>query len=104
MNGPEARSLVRRGSVGTATVTIDVAQGGGSRRATGTFTVSDPRADIALEMTEIGWLQTAGDWASFTGRARLRPSDVERSVLVIVDGPTLFVDTAGYGLTGALQP
>ena len=46
---------------------------------------------MALEMTEFGQLQTAPAWASFTGRARLRPSEPERAVTVILDGDDLIV-------------
>ena len=42
-------------------------------------------------MTEFGQLQTAPAWASFTGRARLRPSEPERAVTVILDGDDLIV-------------
>lgn len=41
---------------------------------------------IAIDMREFGHLQTARAWASFTGRARLRPSESERSMIVILDG------------------
>ena len=57
----------------------------------GTFRLTQKGSGVALEMTEFGQLQTAPAWASFTGRARLRPSEPERAVTVILDGDDLIV-------------
>jgi hypothetical protein len=66
--------------------------------------VNDSRANVALEMIELGWLQTTGNWASVTGRARLRSSDLERAVTISVEGSTIVIDTTGgYSLTGELR-
>ena len=103
MSPTDRRSLTRRGTVGQADVTIDVAQNADARHATGTFRLTDARANVAIEMREFGVLQMSGEWASFTGRARLRATEPERSITVIVDGLTLVIDsTGGYGLTGEL--
>ena len=80
-------------------VVMDVRQRSGARRASGTFRVTDKASGLALTMTEFGQLQTADGWATFTGRARLRPSEPERSVLVILDGDQLLVSAADLSLT-----
>jgi hypothetical protein len=81
--GP-ARSSVR--------IALDVAQDARAPHASGTFQFVDPTARIAIDMKEIGVLQTFGRWGSFTGRAALRPSDEERSMTVTIDGTTLVID------------
>jgi hypothetical protein len=53
-------------------------------------------------MKEFGSLQTMGEWATFTGRARLRPSEPERSVTVILDESELVVSAGEYQLAGTL--
>jgi len=61
-------------------VAIDVRQGAGSRQATGTFRFVQPGSGVQVDMAELGQLQTARNWASVTGRARIRPGEAERSV------------------------
>jgi len=98
------RSVARRGRIGKAEVLIDISQDAEARRAAGTFRVTDKGANVALDMKEIGQLQTSGDWASFTGRAKLRPTDAERSITVVVDGSHVTVDAAGaYSLIGEVK-
>jgi hypothetical protein len=53
-------------------------------------------------LKDFGLLQTAEDWAAFSGRARLRPSAPERSVFVIVDGNTVVVDAGDFHLAGPI--
>jgi hypothetical protein len=44
-----------------------------------------------------------GNWASFTGRARLRSSEAERSVTVIVDDEELVVSAGDYQISGSFS-
>jgi hypothetical protein len=103
-DGP--RSIARRGRVEGAglgvNVVVDVAQEAKAARATGSVRLTDPDASVAMEMTELGVLQTFGDWAALTGRARLRASGPERSVTIIVDGNTLVVDAGDYRAAGVI--
>ena len=84
-------------------VVMDVRQRSGARRASGTFRVTDTASGVALTMTEFGQLQTSSSWATFTGRARLRPAEPERSVLVILDGDELIVNAGEVSLTVAVR-
>lgn len=103
MNLETSRAVSRKGTLEQATVTIDVRQDARARHATGTFRLVDRANGVAIDMKEIGVLQTLGDWAGFTGRARLRASDAERSILVIVDGATVVVEADDYHLSGELR-
>jgi hypothetical protein len=66
-------------------VAFDVAQRAGAQRATGSFRLVDRRTGLVMEANGLGVLQTAAGWASFTGRARLRPSGEARSFTAIVE-------------------
>jgi N-acyl-D-amino-acid deacylase len=99
MNAGEKRTAVHRVTSGQDAVVIDVKQGTGARRASGTFHLTQNAAGVTLEMTEFGQLQTARDWASFTGRARLRPAEPERSVMVILDAGQLVVNAGDFNFT-----
>ena len=103
MSASATRAAARRATSAEATVVMEVSQRAGARRASGTFRVTDTARGVALTMTEFGHLQTASNWASFTGRARLRPSDPERSVLVILDGEELIVRADDVTLTVAVR-
>jgi N-acyl-D-amino-acid deacylase len=96
MNGRESRSLLAGFSRrGVATI-IEVKQPESARRAEGTFRLTQPSQKVDLQMTEFGQLQTAQDWMSFTGVARLRPSEPERAVTVVVDGSELIVHAGDF--------
>ena len=98
------RSISRRGRIGKADLVLDLGQDFSAHRAVGTFRLSDPGHRVSIDMRDFGVLQTRGDWASFTGRAKLRGNDDERSITVILDGTTVIVDAAGaYSLTGELK-
>jgi N-acyl-D-amino-acid deacylase len=99
MNGREKRTAARRITSGQDRVTVDVTQARGARAAQGTFRLTQAGTGIAIEMKEFGQLQTARNWASFTGRARLRPSEPERSVTVILDGREVIVTAGDFGFT-----
>jgi N-acyl-D-amino-acid deacylase len=99
MNGGEKRTAAYRAAGGQDAVVIDVKQRTGARKASGRFHLTKTAAGVTLEMTEFGQLQTARDWASFTGRARLRPAEPERSVVVILDAGQLVVSTADFNFT-----
>ncbi len=99
MNHDEARTAARRVTTGQDTVVVDVKQEKGARRARGTFRLTRKVEGVTLEITEFGQLQTARDWASFTGRARLRPADTERTVTVILDAGQLVVSSGDFNFT-----
>jgi N-acyl-D-amino-acid deacylase len=96
------RALKRHGRTESADVTFDLLEDAKARHATGVFRLIDPRSKVAIDMKEFGSLQTMGDWASFTGRARLRPSETERSVMVILDDDQLVVSAGDYQLAASL--
>lgn len=96
MNAGEPRAVKLRVTSGASRVEIDVTQAKGARTARGTFRLTDTAAGAGIDMKEFGQLQTARGWASFTGRARLRPSDLERSVIVIVDGNEVVVSAGDF--------
>jgi N-acyl-D-amino-acid deacylase len=96
------RALKRRGHLETAEVTFDLSQDAKAHHAAGAFRLTDQRSKVLLEMKEFGSLQTMGEWASFTGRARLRPSEQERSVTVILDESELVISAGNYALAGTL--
>jgi N-acyl-D-aspartate/D-glutamate deacylase len=97
------RSLVRRGHVDQIEMAIEVEQDARARRARGSVRIKDPKTGTAFEMKELGVLQTATDWASVTGRARVRSSESERSVTLIVDGDTLLVDAKDFHVAGTIS-
>jgi hypothetical protein len=99
MNGGEKRPAARRITSGQDRVVIDIAQARGARAAHGTFRLTQAATGIAIEMKEFGQLQTARDWASFTGRARLRPGAAERAVMVILDGREVIVTAGDFEFT-----
>ena len=103
MNLDSRRSIARRGRVDQAEVLLDVAQHARAKHAAGAFRVRDPRSKTTIDMKDFGLLQTTADWASFSGRARLRPSDPERSVVVILDANTLVVDAGDFQLAGPIK-
>jgi len=97
------RTLRRRGHVDKAEVTLDLVQDAKSRRANGVFRLVDPRTRVSIDVKDFGSLQTMGNWASFTGRARLRSSEAERSVTVIVDDEELVVSAGDYQISGSFS-
>jgi hypothetical protein len=98
MNGAATRRVTRKTVVEGATITIDVAQAASARHATGAVRIVDAARNVRMDMKELGVLQTFGDWASVTGRGKLRASEPERSVVVIVDGPRTHVEAGDYVL------
>ena len=91
MDAAGRRTAKHRIASGDHRVLIDLTQAKGDRTAKGTFRLTQNVSGVRLEMKAFGQLQTAKDWASFTGRARLRPSEPERSVTVILDGTDLII-------------
>ncbi len=96
MNAGEERMATHRVTTAGDAVVLDVKQRAGARKASGTFRVTNKATGIALEITEFGLLQTARDWASFTGMARLRPAEPERPVTVILDAGELDVSSGNF--------
>ncbi len=72
---------------------IDLRQGRGSQRATGTMRVTGPDG-VQFEGTVLGTLQTTTGWASITGIGRRAGSPDERGFVLIVDGADPFADGA----------
>ena len=75
-------------------VLVEVRQNAGDVRASGRFQIRDRE----IEMVEFGVLQTLGEWAALTGRARVADFG-ERTVAVIFDPtaptPMLFLSVEG---------
>lgn len=103
MNAGEARRTGLRSTPGPDAVAVEVAQAAGARQARGTFRLSQAASGVALEIAEFGMLQTAPNWASFTGRGRLRPGAPEESVTVILDGDDVVVVSGEFRLTTTLR-
>jgi hypothetical protein len=66
-------------------VELDVRQDASARQATGVFRFRDAEKNLMIEAIELGIVQVAERWASFSGRARVSPSAAERPFQVIVD-------------------
>jgi N-acyl-D-aspartate/D-glutamate deacylase len=98
-NGRESRSVVAGYTGRGVAAIVEVRQPENARRAEGTFRLTRLSGSIDLQMTEFGQLQTAARWTSFTGVARLRPSEPERSVVVIVDGDDVFVQAGDFSFS-----
>jgi N-acyl-D-amino-acid deacylase len=99
MTAGDARQTGLRSTTGPDAVVVDVTQAAGARQAGGTFRLSQAASGVALEIIEFGTLQTAPNWASFTGRGRLRPGAPETSVTVILDGHDVVVVSGEFRLT-----
>jgi N-acyl-D-aspartate/D-glutamate deacylase len=84
---------VTRGGTDAA---VDVAQAAGAPAATGTVRLQRASDGVALSMTTFGHIQTAPNWASLTGRGRVRPGDPEVDIVIISDGDTLHVQAGPF--------
>lgn len=84
---------VTRGGMDAA---IDVVQAAGAPAATGTVRLRRASDGVALSMTTFGSIQTAPNWASLTGRGRVRPGDPEVDLVIISDGDTLHVQAGAF--------
>jgi N-acyl-D-amino-acid deacylase len=103
-----------RGSLGSARLAIDLAQKPGARAASGSFRLTDTRANVLMSMAEPGVLQAADGWVSLTGRVRVAPDGGEQAATVIIDranplapdrGAAIVVQTSGgYRLDGTVAP
>ena len=65
---------------------IDISQAANARTARGSFTFTDRETKMVVEALQLGVLQAADDWASFTARVKVSPSGEERTAVVIVEG------------------
>jgi len=79
---PMRLQQLRSVSAKAANLSVDVRQSGVS--AQGTFRFFDAASQTEIRMTEPGLLQSSGQWASFTGRARV--GSEEKAFQVILDG------------------
>ena len=103
MNGRESRSVVAGYTARGVAAIVEVRQPENAPRAEGTFRLTRLSDKIDLQMTEFGQLQTGTRWTSFTGVARLRPSEPERAVVVIVDGDDVFVQAGDFSFSTEKQ-
>lgn len=78
MRVPQTRSV----SAKAANLAVDVRQSG--LTAQGAFRYFDAASQTEIRMTQPGLLQTSGQWASFTGLARV--GSEEKAIQVILDG------------------
>lgn len=99
MTPRERRSLRFHFGAGDNRVAIDVTQEGGSHAADGKVLMIHRRTDLALEVTALGQLQTAPNWASLTARGRLRAGAPEVGITLIVDGGIVRLLTEDYIFT-----
>jgi N-acyl-D-amino-acid deacylase len=99
MNGRESRSVVAGYSRRGVAAIVEVRQVADARQAEGTVRLTRRSGNIDLQMTEFGQIQTAPGWASVTGRGRLRATEPERSVVVIVDGDDVVVRAGAFVFT-----
>lgn len=99
---------------GVADFMLRLEQSADGRTTTGDFRFVDPEAGVELEMIESGLVQTAADWATWSGTARVVSSGAVRAVTVVIDrgagrngagtGTTVIVTTDdGYHVTGLLS-
>ncbi|HEV8345570.1 MAG TPA: amidohydrolase family protein, partial [Vicinamibacterales bacterium] len=90
-------SILGTGRLNTAAgdlrLSLALTQKSRAPRATGDFRVDDPATNTTTwSSTEVGTLQTADKWASFTARVRGPNGGPERSALVIVEQEDPFVE------------
>jgi N-acyl-D-aspartate/D-glutamate deacylase len=80
-------------AAGDLRLSLALTQKSRAPRATGSFRVEDPATNTTTwSSTEVGTLQTADKWASFTARVRGPNGGPKRSALVIVEQEDPFVD------------
>lgn len=91
-NGGEARRVRANGVIAVAggpdghvTVALDLSQRAGARAATGTLTLTGGAGGSTLRARAVGFLQTAGNWASVTARLRDERTGADHAVLVLVE-------------------
>ena len=97
-----ARRLAVRGTLPDGTrAAIEVRQPAGVVRATGSFRLIDAHGAPLIESTDLGVLQTAKQWASFSAAGRMRPGGEPRAFTVIVEQADPFV--AGHPRTLTVQ-
>jgi len=76
-------TVLRHLSVHGPDVSIELTQRPGARQSAGRVQLRD--ATTTLVATELGVLQTADKWATFTARVRQSMTGEERSALLIVE-------------------
>jgi N-acyl-D-amino-acid deacylase len=97
------RRLSARGTLDDGTrVTIDLSQPPGAPRAKGTFRMLDPHEAMRIDATDVGVLQTAGRWESFTAMVRMAAGDAQAAT-VILEHTDPFTAGSPRTLTVALQ-
>ena len=114
MNLHTSRRVSANGVIEGRRVAFDVGQDAGALMAEGSFRLTEARGTAVIETVNVSLLQVSEQWASFTGRARLLPSDEERSVTVIVEQNDPFSETGDatvivdvediYHFSGSLDP
>jgi hypothetical protein len=90
------RTMSHTVTMGDAEASVDVVQAAGAPAATGTVRMRRASDGVALSMTTFGHIQTAPNWASLTGRGRVRPGDPEVDIVIISDGDALEIRAGGF--------
>ncbi len=79
------RRLAVKGVSAGSRVVIAITQRAGARQATGMFTLEAPDKTMAIATMQLGVLQSADGWSSFTGVARVAGGGDDRAFTAIVD-------------------
>jgi N-acyl-D-amino-acid deacylase len=64
-------TITHQGRRAGVSVALSVKQGAREAKASGTFRLEDPRYGLTLDLTDVGLLQSAQNWASFVGIAKV---------------------------------
>ena len=114
MNLNASRRVSASATIEGRRVSFDIGQEAGALMAEGSFRLTKARGTAVIETVNVSLLQVSEQWASFTGRVRVLPSDEERSVTVIVEQNDPFSETGGatvtvdvediYHFSGSLEP
>jgi hypothetical protein len=80
-----AQRLSVKGVSAGSRLIIALDQRAGGRQATGMFTIESPDQTMAITTTQLGVLQSAEGWSSFTGVATVAPDGRSRAFTAIVD-------------------
>ena len=80
-----ARRLAVKGVSAGSRVVMAISQRAGARQATGMFSIEAPNKTMTVAAGQLGVLQSADGWSSFTGLARVAGGADDRAFTAIVD-------------------
>ena len=80
-----ARRLAVKGVSAGSRVVMAITQRAGARQATGMFSIEAPNKTMTVAAGQLGVLQSADGWSSFTGLARVAGGADDRAFTAIVD-------------------